>query len=233
MFNRWLLTALLFSSMLQTDVNMKQKSKITVGSGLGCHYPPELLNQAIKEHNTIYLTTGVVYPAMHINNPQLKIIGGLKNCYDWNKHGSNSQKSLISGFHKQRPITINSQQKFTDGPNTVHLKKLRLSNGYAKHGGGLAITGPARVQLDDIEIEHNVAKKQGGGISLDGSGIELQLNNSHIQYNQAGQLGGGISCHGDHLINAQNEQQIEQNSATIANNLLIDQHCFIKFNQTE
>ncbi|KAA3644434.1 MAG: hypothetical protein DWP95_04540 [Proteobacteria bacterium] len=228
MLNRWILTALLSSSMLQTDVNLNHKTRIIVGSGLGCHYPPDRLNQAIKEHNTIYLTTESVYPPIHINNPEVTIIGGLSNCRD--HHHPNSQKSLISGFHQQTAITITGEKNMTEVNPGIHLKKLRIINGFADYGGGFNITGPTKVQIEDSVIEHNFATHQGGGISLSGQSIKLKLNNSRIQFNQAGQLGGAISCHGNHKINANHEQQIKQNTARMANNLLLDLACFIKFN---
>jgi len=233
MLNRWLLTALLFSSMLQTDVDMNHKPIITVGSGLGCHYPPDRLNQAIKEHNTIYLTTESVYPPIQINHPKLTLIGGLTDCGDWKQVRNHSQKSIISGFHLYRPVTINPHESESAVTTDIKLKNLHIINGHADSGGGLHITGPAHVSLQDTVIEHNTASYRGGGMALTGPHVELQIINSLVQFNRAERLGGGISCEGEHRIKIDHEQQIKANQAPLAENYLLDQACFIKINQAD
>jgi|GEM_PF-2373817 len=233
MIRHWLMTLMLFSSILLTHANGIHQPRITVGIGLTCHYPPKHLNQALQEHNTLYLTTETVFPPIIINNPQAHIIGGLSDCDNLTQQRNNSQKSIISGFNRHRPITIKPGQLKHATNTSIQLKKLRLIDGHADAGGGLDITGPAKIRLEDIVIENNTATSHGGGIALKGPTIELHVINSMIQFNQAQRRGGGISCQGNHHIKFEGEQPLNFNQAPLAENYLLDQACFIKINQSD
>ncbi len=227
---RWFMTLLLFSGMLHSGATEFHKSRITVGSGLNCHYPPERLNQAIQAHNTLYLTTGTVYPPIEINSPRARIIGGLSDCADWKPLRNNSQKSIISGFNVHRPVTIKQQELHSAMNTSIQLIQLRLINGHSDFGGGLKITGPAKVYLQDSVVENNIATNHGGGMAVSGSPVELQIIDSLIQNNRAEELGGGLSCHGNHRIIMNNKHTIQANQAPLADNYLLNQNCFIKIN---
>ncbi len=229
---RWFVTLLIFSGMLHSDASGIHKTRITVGSGLTCHYPPERLNQAAQEHNTLYLTTDTVFPPIEINNPRAQIIGGLSDCGDWNQHRNNSQKSVISGFNRHRPVTINQHELLDAMSANIQLRKLRIIDGHADFGGGIKITGPAKVYLEDTVVEHNTATNHGGGMTVTGPPVELQIIDSLIENNQAERLGGGLSCQGNHRIIINDNKSIKTNQAPLADNYLLNQTCFVKINQS-
>ncbi|MFV0544287.1 MAG: hypothetical protein ACK5L8_11435 [Marinicella pacifica] len=228
---RWFLLTLVLTGVSHNSTSLKSDEKITVGGGVACHYPPDRLNQAIIEHNTLYLTTETVYPPIQINHPKLTLIGGLADCGDWNQLRNHSQKSIITGFHQYRPVTISAADNTAN--SQIKLVNLRLTHGQADTGGGLHITGPARVVLKNTVIEHNIADQRGGGMVLSGPHVTLQLINSLVQKNAAKKLGGGISCEGDHRIRIEHSQQIDNNQAPLADDYLLDQGCLVKINSVD
>lgn len=201
---------------------------VTVGFGQGCHYPPQALNQAIKEHRLIYLTSGIDYPPLVINSPRVHIIGGFSHCYEPLQLPDRSQKSRISGSNRQSAVTIQPPEQSHEPDNLIQLSHLSLTAGHAEHGGGISITGPHRVQLNNLTISHNYASQIGGGIWVSGQSVELNIMDSLIHDNQAMVLGGGIGCEGHHLIVTDSNQLMQHNRAPLATDLLLDEKCFFQ-----
>jgi hypothetical protein len=96
---------------------------------------------------------------------------------------------------------------------------LTITNGDAKYGAGVRVTGQTSLRLTDCVISGNSASSAGGGVSVVAQA--LQIDNCDITDNSAGRYGGGIAVLGGEAI--VRNSMIADNSATdIGGGLWVD-----------
>jgi hypothetical protein len=136
--------------------------------------------------------------------------------------GAGPEQTIVNGDHAGRPVTVNGM--YAGNGIVVSLSGMRLTNGDAstgtsiltQFGGGIVITGGARLNGDNLQIDHNLASSTsngyGGGVAANGATV--YLTNTKIISNTANQrlgpsngsgYGGGVYVKGSvfHLTNSQ------------------------------
>ena len=137
--------------------------------------------------------------------------------------GAGPEQTIVNGDHAGRPVTVNGMS--AGNGIVVSLSGMRLTNGDAsigtsiltQFGGGIVITGPARLNGDNLQIDHNLASSTsngyGGGVAANGATV--YLTNTKIISNTANQrqgpeaygsgYGGGVYVKSSvfHLTNSQ------------------------------
>ncbi|MEJ2353277.1 MAG: choice-of-anchor Q domain-containing protein [Anaerolineales bacterium] len=135
--------------------------------------------------------------------------------------GAGPEQTIVNGNHAGRPVTVNG----AGNGIVVSLSGMRLTNGDAstgtsiltQFGGGIVITGGARLNGDNLQIDHNLASSTssgyGGGVAANGATV--YLTNTKIVSNTANQrqgpeaygsgYGGGVYVKSSvfHLSNSQ------------------------------
>jgi fibronectin-binding autotransporter adhesin len=136
--------------------------------------------------------------------------------------GAGPEQTIVNGNHAGRPVTVNGM--YAGNGIVVSLSGMRLTNGDAstgtsiltQFGGGIVITGGARLNGDNLQIDHNLASSTsngyGGGVAVNGA--TAYLTDCKIILNTANQrqgsaygsgYGGGVYVKSSdfHLTNSQ------------------------------
>jgi predicted outer membrane repeat protein len=164
----------------------------------------------------IYIATNATYSAeaIVIDNQDLNIVGGFKNCGDFLAPSVNTTISGAgNGGHSVLAIS---------GTSNVSLQYLTITGGAGPSGAGIDFAGNGSLDLSDVTISNNVAGMGGsgigGGIYVNGSNGAATLtlkDNVLIQNNSALEQGGGIYLKGTaHLLMSGTGTQVSSNQAT-------------------
>lgn len=143
--------------------------------------------------------------SLEIATDQIEIVGGFESCGD---PEPGVLRTRLVGVRLDRVLTIEP------GPSPrglVRLANLSIERGSEDLGGGVRITGPVDVVLENTLVLDNAANRGGGvflgdGVPAAGGGPSLALNDgSGVNGNEAvaGTLfaaGGGIACEGNGRI---------------------------------
>jgi hypothetical protein len=112
--------------------------------------------------------------------------------------GAGPEQTIVNGNHAGRPVTVDGM--YAGNGIVVSLSGMRLTNGDAstgtsiltQFGGGIVITGGARLNGDSLQIDHNLASSTssgyGGGVAA--TGATVYLTNTKIVSNTANQRQG-------------------------------------------
>lgn len=122
----------------------------------------------------------------------ITLVGGQATCAAQPTPGVHSTFSAFSGGVMEIAFPTGAER------GTVRLESIRLENGNGENGGGLAISGPVDVELENGLVIDNVAAS-GGGIFVDGGGATLRMVGTGVNGNRTNGsqgLGGGIRCVG-------------------------------------
>lgn len=203
---------------------------VTVGNGLWCDYPPHNINQVLREHDEVAITSGVIWPPLSITHG-VSITGGYHSCVAAKLGIETSSMSQIRGDALRPVITID-----INAPTAVkiNLSKLIVEWGRSQSGSGIFATGDHfQLHLDQILLQNNMATGIGGGLLVSGQNNAIKLTNSVLQNNQALKGAGLVMQGSGNLLTIENTE-VRNNLAQIAGGgVLCDGLNLIKISRSE
>lgn len=186
----------------------------------------DIINFNLPNDSTINLTSG-----------QLDIPTGKNLVID----GKNIDNLTISGNNNSRIFNLNSSEF---RPNSLTLKNLKLTRGFALEGGAINIAGDSsNVVIDNVTFNDNVATKSGGAIftafKTDLTVVNSKFNRNISTAGNDEKGAGAISFWGPNKLTVRNSEFTENRGInggaiySLNGKLLIDDCKFIRNTTTD
>ncbi|MCF8276317.1 MAG: T9SS type A sorting domain-containing protein [Flavobacteriales bacterium] len=134
----------------------------------------------------------IIFDASTNGNPIVLTSGDISFSNNLVIIGNGPDNTIIDGNASSRIFEIT-------GTDSTILRNLTVQNGQATGsgtaamGGGIFSSNTAKLILENVVINNNMADGFGGGLAFQG-GVELRVSNSTIDGNSSGTNGGGIQA---------------------------------------
>ena len=134
----------------------------------------------------------IIFDASTNGNPIVLTSGDISFSNNLLIIGNGPDNTIIDGNASSRIFEIS-------GADSTVIRNLTIRNGHASGsgaaatGGGIFSSNTAKLVLENVAINNNMADGFGGGLAFQG-GVELRVSNSTIDGNSSGTNGGGIQA---------------------------------------